>query len=166
MTKKTIATLLAEEVNTPSETAQAAAQTVSKSTAPESTAITPVDSANQSKALAPTPLQTEGLFTESKQLWDELVAFDQEHELSSKVGAQLWRLTKIVAKPVFIVTWKGVEAAVITAIDPDKRAVFVERFSRVKDESGADVSLKAVDEKTANGKAIDSSLNQENAEAE
>ena len=165
MTKKTIATLLAEEVNTPSPTAQATAQTASKSTVPESTAIAPVDSTNQSTALAPAPLQTEGLFAESKQLWEELVAFDRENELSSKVGAQLWRLTKIVAKPVFIVTWKGVEAAVITAVDPDKRAAFVERFSRAKDESGADVSLKSVDESALDKNPIEGSLDKENAEA-
>ena len=152
MTKKTIATLLAEAPNTSSQAAQSTSQ---------STAIAPVDSDKQSTAIAPASLQTEGLFAESKQLWEELVAFDRENELSSKVGAQLWRLTKIVAKPVFIVTWKGVEAAVITAVDPDKRATFIERFSRAKDESGADVSLKAVDEKIT-----DEPLDKENAAAQ
>ena len=152
MTKKTIATLLAEAPNTSSQAAQSTSQ---------STAIAPVDSDKQSTAIAPTSLQTEGLFAESKQLWEELVAFDRENELSSKVGAQLWRLTKIVAKPVFIVTWKGVEAAVITVVDPDKRATFIERFSRAKDESGADVSLKAVDEKIT-----DEPLDKENAAAQ
>lgn len=152
MTKKTIATLLAEAPNTSSQAAQSTSQ---------STAIAPVDSDKQSTAIAPASLQTEGLFAESKQLWEELVAFDRENELSSKVGAQLWRLTKIVAKPVFIVTWKGVEAAVITAVDPDKRATFIERFGRVKDESGADVSLKAVDEKIT-----DEPLDKENAAAQ
>lgn len=137
MTRKTIATLLAEEVKAPSQSAQPAS---------ESTAIAPVEPVHQSTAIAPTTPETEGLFVESKQLWDELVAFDRENELSSKVGAQLWRLTKIVAKPVFIVTWKGVEAAAITAIDPDKRATFIERFRRAKEESGANASLKAVDE--------------------
>ena len=152
MTKKTIATLLAEAPNTSSQAAQSTSQ---------STAIAPVDSDKQSTAIAPASLQTEGLFAESKQLWEELVAFDRENELSSKVGAQLWRLTKIVAKPVFIVTWKGVEAAVITAVDPDKRATFIERFSHAKDESGADVSLKAVDEKIT-----DEPLDKENAAAQ
>ncbi|MGC1306537.1 MAG: hypothetical protein WA885_04855 [Phormidesmis sp.] len=137
MTKQTIATLLAEEVNAPSQSAQPIS---------ESAAIAPVEPVHLSTAIAPVSPQPEGLFAESKQLWDELVAFDRENELSSKVGAQLWRLTKIVAKPIFIVTWKGVEAAVITAVDPDKRAAFIERFSRAKEESGAEVSLKAVNE--------------------
>ena len=153
MTKKTIATLLAEEVDTPSQSAQP----TSELTTSASTVIAPAGLANQSTAIAPATEQTEGLFAESKQLWDELVTFDRENELSSKVGAQLWRLTKIVAKPVFIVTWKGVEAAVVTAVDLDKRAAFVERFSRAKDESGADVSLKAVDEKAVDENLIDGS---------
>ena len=146
MTRKTIATLLAEEVKDPSQSAQPTS---------ESTVIAPVEPVHQSTAIAPITPETEGLFVESKQLWDELVAFDRENELSSKVGAQLWRLTKIVVKPVFIVTWKGIEAAAITAVDPDKRATFIERFSRAKEKSGADASLKAVDEPSS----------EENAEA-
>ena len=94
-TRKTIATLLAEEVNAPSQSAQPIS---------ESAAIAPADPVHQSTAIAATTQETEGLFAESKQLWDELVAFDRENELPSKVGAQLWRLTKIVAKPIFIVT--------------------------------------------------------------
>ena len=162
MTKKTIATLIAEEVNTSSQVAQAASQSTAQAVS-QSTEIAPVGSNQQSAAIAPVPLQTEGLFAESKQLWEELVAFDREHELSSKVGAQLWRLTKIVAKPVFIVTWKGVEAAVVTAVDPDKRATFIERFSCAKEESGASVSLKAVEEKTADEKTADEPLDKKNA---
>ena len=73
---------------------------------------------------------SEGLFDESKALWEEFVAFDQEHQLTQRVGAQLWRLAKAVGKPLLVLSLKGIQTAVVTGVNADKRAALVERFSR------------------------------------
>lgn len=137
MSNKRIANLLAEEVNT---------QTSPEEDVPNSTAITPAHQDDQTSAIVEVSPRNEGLFAESRQLFEEVLAFDREHELTAKVTAQLWRLTKMIVKPAFIVTWKGIETAAITVVDPDKRDDFAERFRRAKDKSSVDVSLKAVDE--------------------
>lgn len=53
-------------------------------------------------------LTSSSLWDDSKALIAEFIAFDQEHQLSQKVGAQLWRLTKAVGKPALILDRKSV----------------------------------------------------------
>ena len=99
----------------------------------------------QNTPLADLKLTSQGLFDESKALWQEFVAFDQEHQLTQRVGAQLWRLTKAVGKPALVLSLKGIQTAVITVADADRRAALVERFSRYKAAQGADASLDVVE---------------------
>ena len=130
MTRKRIATLIAQEVQQPTESADA-------SSAIATTQHTP---------LTDLKLTREGLFDESKALWQEFVAFDQEHQLTQRVGAQLWRLTKAVGKPALVLTLKGIQTAVVTVADADRRAALVERFSRFSTEQQTDAALKATDD--------------------
>ena len=88
---------------------------------------------------------SEGLFDESKKLWDDFVAFDKEHQLTQRVGAQLWRLTKAVGKPVLVLSLKGIQTAIVTAADADKRAALVERFSRSEAAQSAAASLEPLE---------------------
>ena len=72
--------------------------------------------------------ESQGLFDESKALWEEFVAFDKEHQLTERVGAQLWRLAKAVGKPALVLSLKGTQAAIITVADPKKRAALGRTF--------------------------------------
>lgn len=95
----------------------------------------------QNAQLAELEPTSEGLFDESKALWDEFVAFDQEHQLTQRVGAQLWRLTKAVGKPLLVLSLKGIQTAVVTGVNADKRAALVERFSRFSSTQKTDAAL-------------------------
>ena len=114
----------------------------------------PADDQNSSTLIAQTQntpmadlkLTSQGLFDESKALWQEFVAFDQEHQLTQRVGAQLWRLTKAVGKPALVLSLKGIQTAVVTVADADRRAALVECFSRFSAEREAKASLKATEE--------------------
>lgn len=88
-------------------------------------------------------LQThsEDLFTESKALWDEFCAFEQQHQIASKVGAQLWRLTKAIGKPALILTLKGTQTAFVTLVNADKRAEVAERFRQFSTDEATDAAL-------------------------
>ena len=130
MTRKRIATLIAQEVQQPTESADA------------SSAI----ATTQNTPLADFKLTSQGLFDESKALWDEFVAFDQKHQLTQRVGAQLWRLTKAVGKPALVLTLKGIQTAVVTVADADRRAALVERFNRYQVAQGEDASLDVMEE--------------------
>ena len=96
----------------------------------------------QNTPLADLKLVSQGLFDESKALWQEFVAFDQEHQLTQRVGAQLWRLTKVVGKPALVLTLKGIQTAVVTVADADRRAALVERFSRFSADKQTDAALE------------------------
>ena len=96
----------------------------------------------QNTPLADLKLTSQGLFDESKALWQEFVAFDQEHQLTQRVGAQLWRLTKAVGKPALVLSLKGIQTAVVTVADADRRAALVERFSRFSADKQTDVALE------------------------
>lgn len=100
----------------------------------------------QNTPLADLKLTSQGLFAESKALWDEFVAFDKEHQLAQRIGAQLWRLTKAVGKPALVLSLKGIQTAVITVADADKRAALAERFSRSKAAQAAEASLEVAEE--------------------
>ena len=126
MANKRIATLIAQEVQPPTESTD------------NSSAIT----TTQNTALADLQLTSQGLFDESKALWNEFVAFDQEHQLTQRVGAQLWRLTKAIGKPALVLTIKGIQTAVVTVANADKRAALKERFSRSEKAQAADAALE------------------------
>ena len=96
----------------------------------------------QNTPLADLKLTSQGLFDESKALWQEFVAFDQEHQLTGRVGTQLWRLTKAVGKPALVLTLKGIQTAVVTVADADRRAALVERFSRFSADKQTDAALE------------------------
>ncbi|MEM9092932.1 MAG: hypothetical protein AAGC93_29930 [Cyanobacteria bacterium P01_F01_bin.53] len=100
----------------------------------------------QNTPLAELQLTSQGLFDESKALWEEFVAFDQEHQIAQKVGAQLWRVTKAVGKPALILSLKGIQTAIVTVADADKRAALVERFSRSEAAQTAEASLEPTEE--------------------
>ncbi|PZO10712.1 MAG: hypothetical protein DCF25_20325 [Leptolyngbya foveolarum] len=114
----------------------------------------PLPADEESSALATAPdtsltelqLTSQGLFDESKALWEEFVAFDKEHQLAQRVGAQLWRLTKAVGKPVLVLSLKGIQTAVVTIADADKRTALMERFSRSQTAQAADASLEAAED--------------------
>ena len=81
----------------------------------EQEAKRPLLTAGENSAIA-TPQNTQlveleptsqGLFDESKALWEEFVAFDEEHQLTQRVGAQLWRLAKVIGKPLLVLSLKG-----------------------------------------------------------
>ena len=96
----------------------------------------------QNTPLADLKLTSQGLFDESKALWQEFVAFDQEHQLTQRVGAQLWRLTKAIGKPALVLSLKGIQTAVVTVADADRRAALVERFSRFSADKQTDAALE------------------------
>ena len=96
----------------------------------------------QNTPLADLKLTSQGLFDESKALWQEFVAFDQEHQLTQRVGTQLWRLTKAVGKPALVLSLKGIQTAVVTVANADRRAALVERFSRFSADKQTDVALE------------------------
>ena len=100
----------------------------------------------QNTPLADLKLTSQGLFDESKALWQEFVAFDQEHQLTQRVGTQLWRLTKAVGKPALVLSLKGIQTAVVTVADADRRAALVERFSHYKTAQATDASLDVIEE--------------------
>ena len=127
MPKKTLAQLIEQEVTTPIE---------------ESSAIT----TTQTTPLADLKLTSQGLFDESKALWKQFIEFDQEHQLTQKVGAQLWRLTKAVGKPVLVLTLKGIQVGFVTLTDADKRTELAQRFNRSQPARAADASLSPADD--------------------
>ena len=128
MANKNLATLIAQEV------------TQTEPTTEDSSAIT-----TQNAPLAQPNSDQETLFDESKRIWDEFVAFDKEYQLTQRVGAQLWRLTKAVGKPVLVLSLKGVQTAFVTIVNPEKRAALVERFSQSPTAKAAEASLEAAD---------------------
>jgi hypothetical protein len=130
MTKKRIAPLIEQEVQQPTESDENS-RTIATT---------------QNTQLAELKLTGQGLFNESKALWDEFVEFDKEHQLTQRVGAQLWRLTKAVGKPVLVLSLKGIQAAVVTVTHSDNRAAFVERFSRFRPDQEAEASLETVED--------------------
>lgn len=130
MPTKKIAALIEQEVQPPTESAE------------NSSAI----ATTQNTPLAELQLASQGLFDESKALWEEFVAFDKEHQLAQRVGAQLWRLTQVVGKPVLVLSLKGIQAAVITVSNPENRAALAERFSRSQSAQDADASLETLED--------------------
>ena len=129
MTKKRIAALIQQEVQKPTASAD------------DSSAI----ATTQNSEIANLQLTSQGLFGESKALWQEFIAFEQEHQLTQRISAQLWRLTKAVGKPALVLSLKGIQTAVVTVADADRRAALVERFSRYKAAQGADASLDVIE---------------------
>jgi len=130
MTKKRIAALIQQEVQKPVDRAES------------SSAI----ATTQNSEIANLQLTSQGLFDESKALWQEFIAFEQEHQLTQRIGAQLWRLTKAVGKPALVLSLKGIQTAVVTVADADRRAALVERFSRFSAERETKASLEATEE--------------------
>jgi hypothetical protein len=130
MPNRRIAALIEQEVKQPTENA------VSNS----EIAIT------QNTPLTELKLTSQGLFHESKALWKEFVAFDKEHQLTQRVGAQLWRLTQAVGKPALVLSLKGIQAAVITVANPGNRAALAKRFSRFRSAKKPDASLEIVED--------------------
>ena len=130
MTKKRIAALIQQEVQKPVDRAES------------SSAI----ATTQNSEIANLQLTSQGLFDESKALWQEFIAFEQEHQLTQRIGAQLWRLTKAVGKPALVLSLKGIQTAVVTVADADKRAALVERFSRFSAERETKASLEATED--------------------
>lgn len=135
MTRKRIAALIEQEVQQPTES------TTNKSTTNSSAMAT-----TQNTALADLQLTSQGLFDESKALWQEFIAFDQEHQLAQKVGAQLWRLTKAIGKPALVLSLKGIQTAVVTVANADKRTALIERFRRSQTAQAAGASLEATED--------------------
>ena len=118
MTTKDIATLIKQEVQKPTPDSENA------------TALTTTSNAQLSEPQQIDLSSSSSLWDESKALLAEFIAFDQEHQLSQKVGAQLWRLTKAVGKPALILSFKGIQSAIVTIADPESRAALMERFNR------------------------------------
>jgi hypothetical protein len=128
MPNKRIAALIAQEVQQPTKSA-------------DNSAI----ATTQNTPLAELKLTNQGLFGESKALWDEFVAFDKEHQLTQRVGSQIWRLTKAIGKPALVLSLKGIQAAVITVVNPENRAALVEHFSRFRAAQATDASLETLE---------------------
>ena len=128
MPKQQISALIQQEVKRPLPTADENAGAIIAQT--------------QNTPLADLKLTSQGLFDESKALWQEFVAFDQEHQLTQRVGTQLWRLTKAVGKPALVLSLKGIQTAVVTVADADRRAALVERFSRFSADKQTDAALE------------------------
>ena len=126
MPKQSISTLIQQEVKQPAPKSE------------ESSAI----ATTQNTPLANLTLAQKSLFDESKELWEEFVTFDKEHQLTRRVGAQLWRLTKAAGKPVLVLSLKGIQTAVITVADADRRAALIERFSRFSANKQTDAALE------------------------
>ena len=118
MTTKDIATLIKQEVQKPAPDSENA------------TALTTTSDTQLSEPQQVDLSSSSSLWDESKALLAEFIAFDQEHQLSQKVGAQLWRLTKAVGKPALILSFKGIQSAIVTIADPESRAALMERFNR------------------------------------
>ena len=118
MTTKDIATLIKQEVQKPAPDSENA------------TALTTTSDTQLSEPQQVDLSSSSSLWDESKALLAEFIAFDQEHQLSQKVGAQLWRLTKAVGKPALILSFKGIQSAIVTIRDPESRAALMERFNR------------------------------------
>ena len=118
MTTKDIATLIKQEVQKPTPDSENA------------TALTTTSNAQLSEPQQIDLSSSSSLWDESKALLAEFIAFDQEYQLSQKVGAQLWRLTKAVGKPALILSFKGIQSAIVTIADPESRAALMERFNR------------------------------------
>jgi hypothetical protein len=130
MTKKRISALIDQAV-------QQSTKSVENSSAIATT---------QNTQLADLKLAGQGLFDESKALWKEFVEFDQEHQLTQRVGAQLWRLTQAVGKPILVLSLKGIQAAVVTVASSENRAALAERFSRSQPAQRAEASLDPLEE--------------------
>lgn len=129
MTKQSISTLIQQEVKKPAPKSE------------ESSAI----ATTQNTPLTSLTLAQKSLFDESKEIWDEFVAFDKEHQLTQRVCAQLWRLTRAVGKPVLVLSVRGIQTAIVTVVDAEKRAALVERFSQSPAVKAADASLEITD---------------------
>jgi hypothetical protein len=130
MPTKKLATLIKQEVQQPTESTD------------DSSGI----ATTQNTQLAELQLASQGLFDESKTLWKEFIEFDQEHQLSQKVGAQLWRLTKAVGKPALVLSIKGIQAAVVTITNPENLTALAERFSRFRSAQATDASLETLED--------------------
>ncbi|KPQ33006.1 MAG: hypothetical protein HLUCCA11_19800 [Phormidesmis priestleyi Ana] len=130
MANKRIAALIKQEVQQPTATESSSHEIAT----------------TQNTPLAELQLASQGLFDESKALWQEFIAFDKEHQLTQRVGAQLWRLTKAVGKPALILSLKGIQTAVVTVVNADKRAALVERFSCFSAEQTTDASLETAED--------------------
>ncbi|PZO45277.1 MAG: hypothetical protein DCF15_21695 [Phormidesmis priestleyi] len=135
MTRKRIAARIKQEVQQPTES------TDNKSTNNSSAIAT-----TQNIAIADLQLTSQGLFDESKALWNEFIAFDQEHQLAQRVGAQLWRLTKAIGKPALVLSLKGIQTAVVTVANADKRTALIERFRRSQTAQAAGASLESTED--------------------
>ena len=146
MTQKRIATLIEQEVQQ-STNSQPKDQpsTHPANSSPENNTAGSAIAITQNTPLADLQLTSQGLFDESKALWEEFVAFDQEHQIAQKVGAQLWRVTKAVGKPALILSLKGIQTAVVTVANAEKRAALVERFSQSQKAKAAGASLEATE---------------------
>ncbi len=125
MSKRNLSTLITQEVKRPVPAAE-------ESSAIATTRNTPVTELK---------LTSKSLFEESQELWQEFVAFDKEHQLTERVGAQLWRLTKAVGKPLLVLSIKGIQTAVVTVANPENRAALAERFSGFTPAKTANASL-------------------------
>jgi hypothetical protein len=130
MPNKKIATLIEQEVQQPTESAE------------NSSAI----ATTQNTQLVDLKLTGQSLFDESKALWNEFVEFDKEHQLTQRVGAQLWRLTQAVGKPILVLSLKGIQAAVVTVASAKNRAALAERFSRSQTAQKAGASLDPLED--------------------
>ena len=135
MTTKDIATLIKQEVQKPTPDSENA-------TALATTSDTQLSETQQ----VDLSLTSSSLWDESKALLAEFIAFDQEHQLSQKVGAQLWRLTKAVGKPALILSFKGIQSAIVTIADPESRAALMERFNRSDIAKEKEASLSPTDD--------------------
>lgn len=130
MTNKRIATLIEQEVQKPAEDID------------NSSAI----STTKNTQLTDIRLTSESLFKETQELWKEITAFDKEHQLSGRVGAQIWRLGKLVAKPAFILSVSGLKVAFVTVSNPDNRAALAKWFARSKPAQDAKATLEPVED--------------------
>ena len=129
MPKQQLSTLIQQEVKRP----LSAADDQNNSAIVAQTRHTPV---------AALKLTSQGLFAESRMFWQEFVAFDQEHQLTQHVGAQLWRLTKSVGKPVLVFSLKGIQTAVVTVADVKNRSALTKHFSRFASDKKIDAALE------------------------
>lgn len=129
MSKRNLSTLITQEVKRPAPAAE------------ESSAI----ATTQNTPITELKLTSKSLFEESQELWQEFVAFDKEHHLTERVGAQLWRLTKAVGKPLLVLSIKGIQTAVVTVADPESRAAIAKRFSKSAPAQAAEASLESVE---------------------
>ena len=134
MTEKRTAALIEQEVKRPAEDIENSGALAKP--LPERIATT------QNTQIAAFKLAGKSLFEESKELWAEFVEADRKHQLAQHVGAQLWRLTKIVGKPALILSFSGIRAAIITVASPEHRAALKERFSRSQLAKGKNASLE------------------------